>query len=494
MDATWLDLAIGWVFPARGAARLQHRRVMQALGYEGAKTGRRTDGWITASNSADGESQIVVSALRDRARDLVRNNPYAARALDVKVANTIGTGIVPEVKNKRLAPIWSRFIDTCDADGRLDLYGLQALIERCRSESGEVIVRWVPTRKERGGGSFKLRVLEPDFLDHSRDGRAPETDNQIRYGIEYDATGGVVAYWLHDSHPGDGATLSLGAVRGRTSQRVPAAEIIHLFRKARPGQSRGVTDFAPVMLRARDLDDYDDAEVMRKKIEACLAVFVTTGSGMSDASVGPVAADAKGRIESLFPGMIEYLKLGESVTMADPKASGGYADFQRFTLRAVAAGYGVPYELMTGDLSQVNYSSYRAGLVDFRRRIEQDQWQLHVAQVCARIWDWFLADVTAASPGMGDRTTVEWTPPRFELIDPLKETQAELEACLAGFDTWDEIVRRRGWTASEQLDRIAKWQRDLAAKGVVLKSDFRSQIAAQAPAPNEPGKDEEAAA
>jgi lambda family phage portal protein len=496
MQSTWLDRAIGWASPARGARRVQARRMMSTLGYEGAQSGRRTDGWVTTSSSADAEADSSNRKLRDRARDLVRNNPYAARAIDVKVSNTIGTGIVAEVKNRRLAASWAAFVDGCDADAKLDLYGLQTLIERCRMESGEALVQFVPSSQIPGSVAVKLRVLEPDYLDETKDGRIAENGNMVRRGIEYGALGQVLAYWIYNEHPGDSwSSMNRSMARGLTSRRVVAEDIIHVFRKLRPGQTRGVTDFAPVMMRMRDLDDYDDAELMRKKIEACLAAFVTTGSGMDSTMLGPVSTDAQGRIETLFPGMIEYLKPGESITMADPKSSGGYADFERFGLRAISAGCGVPYELMTGDLSQVNYSSYRAGLVDFRRRIEQDQWQLHVPTVCQRIWNRFQAEAAFGSPGIGERTKIEWTPPRFELIDPLKETEAEIEACLAGFDTWPEIVRKRGWTSTEQLDAIEDWQKELDKRGIVLKSDARTTIAAKAAAtpaaPDKPADSED---
>jgi len=464
----------------RGARRVQARKLIQSLAYDGAKSGRRTEGWITTAASADAETQAAVLALRERARDLVRNNPYAARAIDVKVANTIGAGIVAEVGSKKLAKRWDVFVDTCDADGCNDLYGVQALIERCRVESGECLVRRVPSSMVTGGVAMQVRVLEPDYLDATRDGKAPDSDNLVRQGIEYDRAGRVVAYWLYPEHPGDAWSIVNLRARGFTSRRIDAADVIHVYRKLRPGQTRGVTDFAPVMMRMRDLDDYDDAEVMRKKIEACLATFVTTPAGIDTTSLGALSTDEKGRVESLFPGMIKYLAPGEGVTMSDPKASGGYAEFQRFGLRAIASGVGVPYELMTGDLSQVNYSSYRAGLVDFRRRLEQDQWHLYVPRVCDRIAGWFQEEVSNVTPGMGERTDFEWTPPRFELIDPLKETQAEIEACQAGFDTWEEIVRRRGWTAEEQLDEIEEWQKELTTRGIVVKSDYRNEIAAKA--------------
>lgn len=482
-EANWLDRAIGWVSPERGLQRQRARQLSALLsGYEGARRDRRTDGWVTTGGSADTEILSGGVWLRNNARDLVRNNPYATRGLEVRVANTIGTGIVAEVKNKRLRPMWEDWIEELDATGDLDLYGIQSLAERTRAESGEALIRFVPRPASAGlTVPLQVQVLEPDYIDASKN--ASFGTNIIRAGIERDASGVVKAYWLLPAHPGEtGTTAAALAALGRHSERVPARDVIHLFRQLRAGQTRGVTDFAPVMLRLRGLDDYDDAEVMRKKIEACLAAFVTTPQGADGLSVGPTSTDAKSRVEQLFPGMVEYLGIGESVTFSDPKSSGGYADFQRFGLRAIAAGIGIPYELMTGDLSTVNYSSYRAGLVDFRRRIEQDQWLLHVPRVCNRIWARFRAEVAAMRGNLGARAGVEWTPPRFELIDPLKETQAELEACLAGFDTWPEIVRRRGWTAEEQLTAIQEWQKDLAKRGIVLKSDASQKLTASSAA------------
>ncbi len=491
METTWLDRTIGWLSPERGLRRMQARVITQTLGYEGARTGRRTDNWRATSTSADTELSGAIQTLNNRARDLVRNNPYAARALDIKVSNTIGTGIVAEVPNRRLAAMWDAFVENADADGDCDLGGVQALHERTRSESGESLMMFVPT--EMGPGmsvAMKLRVLEPDHLDSSRDGINAETGNPVRHGIERSKLGAIEAFWLLPVHPGEGHVTSLSGTRPWTSVRVPAADVIHTFRRLRAGQTRGVTEFAPVMLRMRALDDYDDAEVMRKKIEACLAAFVTTPQGEDGARLGPVTTDETGRIETLFPGMIEYLRAGEDVRFSEPKTSGGYADFERFGLRAISAGYGVPYELMTGDLSQVNYSSYRAGLVDFRRRIETDQWQLHVGQVCRRIWSRFRAEIDGTQKNVA-KVVPDWTPPRFELIDPLKETQAELETVLAGFEPWDEIVRRRGWTAADVLDSIEKWQKELDKRGIVIKSDHRTSVSQPKEAPDAEAEENE---
>ena len=154
----WLDRAIGAVAP--GAA-LRRARQRQALGhltraYEGARTGRRTEGWVAAGTSANAEIGPALSRLRERSRDLVRNNPYATKAVQALVSNLVGTGIVPRARSSRQRlvkaadQLWQAFAEAADADGLTDLYGLQALVARSLAESGEVLVRLRDRRLEDG--------------------------------------------------------------------------------------------------------------------------------------------------------------------------------------------------------------------------------------------------------------------------------------------------------------------------------------------------------
>lgn len=470
----------------------QGRLEQHRLNFEGGKPSRQADGWVTGGGSADADSRAFMTTLRDRSRDLARNNPYATMAKAVKSAHTIGTGITGELSSKNAQRYWDGFVANCDADRHTDLNGLLALAEGTRFESGESLMVFI-----RGAGdprenpiSSSIRVLEPDFLDNSRDTQGGISDGRfIRDGIEYNSLGQAVAYWLFPEHPGDFYTSPTFE-----SQRIPARDVIHIFRKLRPGQARGWSDLASVILRMRAIDQYDEAEQMRKQIEACLAVFVTSPAGSDASKLGPVSTDSKGRAETLYPGMIEYTGAGEDIRIAEPTASGGYADFQRFGLRAIAAGTGIPYALLTGDLTQVNYSSSRIGLVDFRKRIEQEQWLLWVPRVCERIAQRFKEELSELRPGSGARgAEFDWTPPRFELIDPMKETQADLEAVLAGFETWPEIVRRRGWNADQQLEVIERWQNDLEKRGIVLKSNAATSVtsAAEPRAPEDAEGEEE---
>src|SRR5512132_2410817 len=173
----WLDRTIGFVAPAAALRRARHRAAIVALArsYEGARVGRRTEGWVVTGSSANAEIGTALSRLRDRSRDLVRNNPYAAKAVQAVVSNLVGTGILPRarstdaVANEAADELWARFAEACDADGLTDFSGLQALIVRAMAESGECLAR-VRDRRIEDGLPLQLQLLEPDHLDASKTG------------------------------------------------------------------------------------------------------------------------------------------------------------------------------------------------------------------------------------------------------------------------------------------------------------------------------------
>ena len=145
------------------------KRKLAKRGYDGANAGRRTSGWIAPSTSANSEITPSISKLRDRSRDLVRNNPYASKAIRVLVSNMICTGIVPSIKDKKTQKLYNKWIKECDADGQLNYYGLQHLSGRTMFESGECLIRFRYRRPEDNlSVPLQLQVLEPDYIDNNK--------------------------------------------------------------------------------------------------------------------------------------------------------------------------------------------------------------------------------------------------------------------------------------------------------------------------------------
>ena len=481
------DKFIASLNPAAAVRRERSRLELDALRrYEGASRGRRTDGWFTQSTSADAASSMGLSLLRDRSRDLVRNNPYANKAVQVIVSNTIGTGIIGQARATRsrrrstqltdLFTGWATDPSQCDYEGRHDFYGLQALIMRTVVESGECLVRRYiqPGQKI----SLQLLVLEPDYIDASKD-VALEGGGLIREGIEYDSRNRRVAYWLYNEHPGE----QHQRVNSFNSTRVPAEEIIHLFKQSRPGQTRGVPWASPVILRMRDFDDYHDAQLLKQKISACFAAFAVDTEA-TDAGMGAEL------IDKLEPGAIEILPPGKDIRFASPPSVGEIDKVSRQYLLQIAAGFGITYEALTGDLNNTSFSSGRMGWIEFHRNIESWRWNMLVPQMLNPIWKWFAQSASLGGVRGMDGIVAQWTPPRRELIDPDKEITATVKSVRSGLMSLSEAIREYGYDPEEVLREMQQDNDLLDQLGLVLDSDPRKVTLAGQSQHNDPNNPE----
>lgn len=482
---TWLDRAIAWMAPQWGASRARAR--MMARHFEAASVGRRTDGWhrlSTDANTAAGGGALALT--RAQARDLVRNNPWARRGLRRIVTNTVGWGIRPKATGgaaELIAQRWREWAETtqCDAAGRLTMYGLQKLVMRTVVESGEVLIRrrWrLPT--DGLAIPMQLQVLEPDFLDTGRDGYLGEAGGPIVQGVEHDAIGRRVAYWLFDRHPGSTGPIGSGGKISPISKRVPADGVLHVFDQERPGQVRGPSWFASVDVLLHELGEFQDATIVKQKIAACMAAFVTDLDGVGTATGVPGTDSTTGQpTDTLEPGMILQLQPGKTVQFANPPQATDYQSFSTASLRGVAAGLGPTYEDLTGDYSQVNYSSGRMGRLAHERDLHDWQWNMLIPQFCMPAWDWMLqAMALAGDLAAADLGPADWHPAPLPLLDPDKEGKANQQLVRTGQKTWPQLIREQGDDPDRMLDEIEAFGKELDRRGIALDCDPRRLTAA----------------
>ncbi len=475
--------------------------------HEAAGSGRRAWAWMPGNPGAVAAMLATQSELRTKSRDLVRRNAWANAALEGFVANAIGTGIKPQsmladpAQRERIQSLWRDWCEEADATSLTDFYGLQAMATRAMLEGGECLVRLRPRREEDGlAVPLQIQLLEPEHLPVSMNTDLPATGgagvpgNVVRAGIEFDKLGRRVAYHLYRSHPEDGALAPMSSQGGIDTVRVDAAEIIHLFRPLRPGQIRGEPWLSRALVKLNELDQYDDAELVRKKTAAMFAGFITRLSP-EDNLMGEGNSDQNGvALAGLEPGTLQILEPGEDVKFSQPADVGAsYGEFLRMQFRAVAAAMGVTYEQLTGDLTQVNYSSIRAGLLEFRRRCEAIQHGVIVHQLCRPIWSaWMEQAVLSGAlklPGYVKRRreylACKWVPQGWQWVDPQKEFNAMVTAIRAGLLSRSEAISSFGYDA-EDIDReIAADNARADALGLVFESDPRHD---QPPAAAHPPK------
>lgn len=444
--------------------------------YDAATNGRAMRAWA-APSSGPNTATAGLATIRNRMRDIERNEWAGRSSTRSLVSNIIGTGIVPRfaTKNaaakKRLTDLWKAWVPVADADGVLNFYGLQALVARTFCIGGEAFVRLRPRRLSDGlPVPLQIQVLEGDFvplLNADSYINLPP-GNVIRSGIEFDRIGRRVAYWMYRNHPGDRPLLSDPNPQELT--RVPAEFVCPVFDPSRPGQLRGVSDMSTVVAKLKGIGDFDAAVLTRQQIANLFALFITQqapnpADPIMGTGAGTLALPGDASAVALEPGIAHTLLPGESVEFSEPPDAGAnYAEFMRQQHLGVSAGGGVPYEFTTGDAKDISDRTLRILVQEFRRVCEQRQWLIFIPMLCERVLGaWARA---AELAGVVDSSTAaeipsaRWSPQGWAYIHPTQDVQAKALEVTNGFRSKSSVVGERGDdpddVAQERADDIAR--------------------------------------
>jgi lambda family phage portal protein len=434
--------------------------------FKSGGTGRRLQMWrpsMSGPNSANNLGTIL-----SRMRDAVRNNAWVGAAMDKRAANAIGCGIqaralygTPEQRTA-VDALWNQSIPYIDADGVCSFYAMQELAWREWDEAGEVFARIRSRRTEDGlPVPMQVQLIESEQCPIDYFGNA-SNGNPIRRGIEFSSIGKRVAYWMYRSHPGDATWTDTG---GNELVRVPAEQVIHLYRPLRAGQIRGVPRAQSVLVLIKTLDRVRDNVAERQAIQNLFAGWFIRPKESADDSVleeTRVGTDVDDTpIAGLEPATMQELPEGWDVKFSTPPGAGNdYADFVRTEILAFCARAGLPYEVLTGDLRDVSDRALKLILNEFRRLIESDQWLFMIPTLCQGIRGaWFDAAVLSGRlrfPNYAELrdqiTETLWMPHGWPWSHPVQDVEAETKAVLAGFKSRSGVVLQQG-EDPEEVDR-----------------------------------------
>lgn len=466
----WLDNAINWWNPEAGLRRARARAQREVLlSYEAARSGRRQGGWFTSGTSGNAEMGPALVKVRDNAEDLVQNNAFARKAVRRWRRRVVGYGITPQAAtgnpdlNRRIDKRWAEWALLCSSDVRTNIYAEQSRIVRTAFVRGECLIRlWDRLPGDGLPIPFQIQVLEPDYLDTAKTEQIQS--GYIIHGVQFDSLGRIQGYWLFGQHPGDVVQTS---ARGLMSRFVPANLVLHHVPLERPGDVRGMGRFAPVIAKLRDVDEYSDAEIVRKKIEACVAMFVEAPEGPENgAGMGPITDQDGKKTERFSPGMIVRGNSGQKPHFFAPTPSGDFASHKKTEIREVAAGLDQPYVILAEDLEAVNYSSFRGGAIDERDSVDEYRWLWFIPQVMDPIWRKFIDTLVLMGELPEPNYGVKWNPPPFDLLDRKAEAEADEMELRLGKTTWPQFVGAQAQDPEKQIAEIAAWKKRLADAGV----------------------------
>ncbi len=457
--------------------------------YAGAANNRLTSDWVATNTSADSEIRMSLRTLRNRSRQLVRDNDYAKSAIRNIRNNVVGKGIafqgqvmmrrgnrLDEKTNDAIEKAWVRWgrKKTCHTAGTLSMKDIQRMVITAVAESGEVLVRFI--YQSFGGGKipFALEIIESDQLVDEWNGRA-ENGNEVRMGVEVDQWQRPVAYYLYPKHPGD--YQFTGVPQSNRYLRVPADEVLHLGVPERVGQTRYVPWFHTAIKRLNNLGGYEEAEIIAARATAAVMGFIQSPEG-NDA-IGDDGVEGGERVYDFEPGTIKELQAGETFSGFNPTRPNAQMDpFMRLMLRGVAAGIGQSYESLSRDYSQSNYSSSRLALLD-----DRDNWRVlqewMVESFLQEVYEKWLEmavlcgalNLPAYEVAPELYNEVRWMPRGWESVDPLKEATANRLNVRSGFTTAQAVISEGGGDY-EEVCKQRRRELDLAAQyELVMESD-----------------------
>ena len=467
-----LDRAIAALAPQWALKRHKARTVMAMTGgYTGAGYKENLAYWQPGVGDSDTDAIRDLRELRARSRDLVRNSPIAGGAIETQVTHVVGTGLSLQsridtatlgldddaasewqAKTQRLFAMWAGS-EYADAQAQLNFYELQDLAFRSRLESGDSFVVLAGVKREGWPFRLALQVIEADRVCNPR--FLADTDT-LTAGIEKNEGGAPIAVHIANRHPGRGmATKELSwtrvDVRGKSGRR----NVIHLMRKLRPGQTRGIPELAPIIETLKQLTRYSGAEVDAAVNSASMALFAKMDPEaftdlFDDEGQKAYLDNAKRWDGTVRSGTVVNLLPGEEIeSPVQNRPNPNFDPFVSAVMRQIGIGLNIPYEVLTKHF-QSSYSAARAALLDAWRTFRiRREWLS--SKLCQPVYEEWLADAVANglvdAPGFFADPMVrnawcgaKWNGDGPGSIDPEKEAKAARERMDIGLTTLAEEV------------------------------------------------------
>lgn len=408
-----------------------------------------------------GELHLIVG----RSRELLRNNADAVALQRAWSSNIVGpTGLqhFPRVQNAKkklnnsvnntLRDWWKDWSQQPTVCGRYSLVELLKLISDTDFGDGEFFAIEIEG-PEAGPHGYQVQIISTDQVDrtYTRSGNA--TTNAIRMGVEVDPFNRPVAYWIWDYAPGD---IVIGSGK---RLRIPADRVIHYAEPRRSGQTRGIPRLAPALYALKSNAAYQKAEVTAALLGAMLAITFEQDKevdivGPDGKNVNTVALDLKEATVRILPPGVS-MKMN---TVQHPAAI--YESFVRVGKRDSSNAVGVAYHTATGDLSQANWVSTRAG--DLQQRDVYMYQHQRLAKLLERMYRKALKNSLAfgtlslPNPDWRTYAAVDFEGRGWSWTNPIQDGAAAAMEVALGVNSRQRIAREMGLNYEDICREIAE--------------------------------------
>jgi len=409
--------------------------------------------WAAADSLAAraATSPAVRKLCRQRSRYEADNNSWYSGILQTAANHIVGKGPRLQVTtlnaagNRKLEAAWKTWCKQQELSeilrGSLVTYW----------KDGETFIQRTQ-RPSRHPISLDLRTYEPEQCTDPWS-RMMVGDPLVDDGVRIDENTNEVEYYFLDHHPGE--TTFAPTMKGRWYK---ANDVIHLWRRDRPGQVRGIPRATSALNTLPIMRRQEMATLLAAETAANLATYLKSTSSALDPTNSP---DDFAQIEIAY-NMLTTLPAGWDISQVDGKHPGPqYEGFQRQALTSFCRCTSMPYALAAGTSRDSNFSSLKGDMKNVWEPevlTEQDRMQLKVVE---KIWWWFLQDcvyVPGLLEGMPALIDIgyEFFWPPLPNLDEFISARAATERLTSGQTSPSEEAGRRGRDYTTLTDDMAR--------------------------------------
>lgn len=494
--------------------KLELIRSFKNSGYDESGASRNKNsmrGWLASSKSPQEDIDRNIPILRQRSRSLYMSAPLAVSAIKTNRTNIVGEGLrlkstidaaflrmTPEAaaewqrNTEREFELWadSKFCDSTRVNNFYEIQQVACLSWLMNGDACALVEYERPTPAFPYGLRVHLieadRVSTPHTSGTAVNLYATEstTGNRIFNGVEVTDAGRVVAYHICSTYPNSQLRAAKKWQRVKAfGDKTGTPNVLMIFEAERAEQYRGVPYLAPVIESLKQLTRYSEAEMMAAVINGFFTVFITSEGNTGEMGFTGVLDD-EDRVSDddlnyeLGPGMVNVLKPGEKIEIADSKRpSSNFDAFTTALAKYVGAALEIPVELLIKSFNS-SYSASRAALLEAWKAFRMKRKWL-AADFCQPLYEIFLTEAIAngriKAPGFFLDPAIkkaycraQWNGPAPGMLDPVKEATAAEKRIAIGVSTRQrESIEMTGTDFDANVAQLARENQLMKEAGLV---------------------------
>ncbi len=461
-------------------------------GYHGGGSGfgGQLRAWNPPGESVDAALLPNFTRGNARADDLVRNNGYAANAIQLHQDHIVGSffrlshrpswrylGIGEEEArafSREVEAAWKEFAedDCCCIDVERKRTFTMMIREgvAMHAFNGELFVQatWDTSPSRLFRTQFRMvspkRISNPNNTGDSRNCRA---------GVQINDSGAALGYYVsEDGYPGWMPQKWTWIPRELPGGR---ASFIHVFEPVEDGQTRGANVFYSVMEQMKMLDTLQNTQLQSAIVKAMYAATIESELDTQSAMdfilgansqeqrerltgwIGEIAAYYAAAPVRLGGAKVPHLMPGDSLNLQTAQdTDNGYSVFEQSLLRYIAAGLGVSYEQLSRNYAQMSYSTARASANESWAHFMGRRKFVASRQASQMFLCWLEEAIVRRVVTLPSKArfsfqearsawgNCDWIGSGRMAIDGLKEVQEAVMLIEAGLSTYEKECAKRG--------------------------------------------------